>query len=358
MAIARTVLRNPPVLILDEATSALGHRDRARGPAGAGRALAGPHDDRDRPPPLDDPRLRPDPGARLPAGSSSAAPTSELLEQGGRYAALLSGARGRRGPDRRLGRGAGLSCGSDRAATPRRRCSAARSRPSPAPPPPSSTASRNGSRSSSGRRWTCGPRITLARNSRGCSGCWGAGCKPALRGGEAGREQALARGLGGRVVPGRAPVAEVLGVWLAGQHGVRDPAQAVDVALSPALGDELAAGAQRGVQAAKQRVVVEHPVEGRGREDRVHRLRRAPAPAGPSGGSPPARARRIAWRACSIIDGEASTAITRPRGRRSSSASVTRPDPQPASSTVSSPRRPMPASTARPSASWGAEMRS
>ena len=45
-----------------------------------------------------------------------------------------------------------------------------------------------------------------------------------------------------------------------------------------------------------------------------------------------------ASRACSTIDGAASTAITRPSGRRSSSSSVTRPVPQPASSTVSSPR--------------------
>ncbi len=43
-------------------------------------------------------------------------------------------------------------------------------------------------------------------------------------------------------------------------------------------------------------------------------------------------------RAAAIIDAEPSTPITRPRGRRSSSASVTRPEPQPASRTVSSPR--------------------
>ena len=40
------------------------HRDRARRPAGARRARARTHDDRDRAPPLDDPRRRPDPRAR------------------------------------------------------------------------------------------------------------------------------------------------------------------------------------------------------------------------------------------------------------------------------------------------------
>jgi hypothetical protein len=42
-------------------------------------------------------------------------------------------------------------------------------------------------------------------------------------------------------------------------------------------------------------------------------------------------------RACSIIDGDASTPITLPRGSRSISFRVTRPLPQPASMTVSSP---------------------
>ena len=42
-------------------------------------------------------------------------------------------------------------------------------------------------------------------------------------------------------------------------------------------------------------------------------------------------------RATSTIEGDPSTAMTRPRGRRCRSRSVTRPDPQPASITVSPP---------------------
>ena len=64
IAIARTVLRNPPVLVLDEATLGARRPDRARRRRGAGEARRGPHDDRHRPPALDRPRRRPDRGAR------------------------------------------------------------------------------------------------------------------------------------------------------------------------------------------------------------------------------------------------------------------------------------------------------
>ncbi len=55
-------------------------------------------------------------------------------------------------------------------------------------------------------------------------------------------------------------------------------------------------------------------------------------------------------RAASIIDGEPSSATTRPRGRRFASSSVTRPLPQPASRTRSSPSSGSRSRTARPPA--------
>ena len=64
MAIARTVLRNPPVLMPRRGDLGARQRDRARGPTGPRRALARAHDARDRPPPLDDPRCGADPRAR------------------------------------------------------------------------------------------------------------------------------------------------------------------------------------------------------------------------------------------------------------------------------------------------------
>ena len=55
LAIARVVLKDPRILILDEATSLARHDLRAARAGRAGAADAGPHDDRDRAPPLDDP---------------------------------------------------------------------------------------------------------------------------------------------------------------------------------------------------------------------------------------------------------------------------------------------------------------
>ena len=75
IAIARTILRNPPVLVLDEATLGAGRGHRARRRRGAGEARRGPHDARHRPPPLDRPRRRPDRRPRPAARSPSAAPT-------------------------------------------------------------------------------------------------------------------------------------------------------------------------------------------------------------------------------------------------------------------------------------------
>ena len=60
IAIARTILRNPPILVLDEATSALDTQTERARPGRARAPRRGPHDDRDRAPPLHRARRRPD----------------------------------------------------------------------------------------------------------------------------------------------------------------------------------------------------------------------------------------------------------------------------------------------------------
>ena len=89
----------------------------------------------------------------------------------------------------------------------------------------------------------------------------------------------------------------------------------------------------------EERLVVGDPVEGRGREDDVHRLGEPRARAGRSGSrstsGPQPRPRLLDHRR-RAVDADQPAAAS---GRRSSRSSVTRPQPQPASSTVSSPRR-------------------
>ena len=60
IAIARTILRNPPVLVLDEATSALDIQTERAVQEALERLAGGPHHDRHRAPALDRPRRRPD----------------------------------------------------------------------------------------------------------------------------------------------------------------------------------------------------------------------------------------------------------------------------------------------------------
>ncbi len=64
VAIARTMLKAPPILVLDEATSALDTIHRARDSGGARPHFEGPDDDRHCPPPVDGGGRRRNPGAR------------------------------------------------------------------------------------------------------------------------------------------------------------------------------------------------------------------------------------------------------------------------------------------------------
>ena len=95
LAVARTILRDPPVLVLDEATCGARHRHRAGPAAGARRAGPRAHDHHDRPPAVDRARRRPDRGAR--PGTASGHPR-RARAAGGRYAALVSAT----SPPRRL----------------------------------------------------------------------------------------------------------------------------------------------------------------------------------------------------------------------------------------------------------------
>ena len=68
LAIARALLKDPPILILDEATSALDSVTEARIQKALEDADAGPHHLRDRPSAVDHPRRRPGRGVRARPG--------------------------------------------------------------------------------------------------------------------------------------------------------------------------------------------------------------------------------------------------------------------------------------------------
>ena len=103
LAIARTLLLDPPVLILDDSTSSVDMATEVQAPAGPGRGYQRPDDLCDRPQALDRPKGRPDPRtrgrrdrrARCPRRSAR---TKRLLPQHLRPAASSSGARPRRRP--------------------------------------------------------------------------------------------------------------------------------------------------------------------------------------------------------------------------------------------------------------------
>ena len=90
IAIARTLLRNPRVLVLDEATSALDTETERAVQQAFDTLVRGPHHDHHRAPALDGQGRRPDRRPRPRPGRSSAAPTRHCIEEEGRYAALAA----------------------------------------------------------------------------------------------------------------------------------------------------------------------------------------------------------------------------------------------------------------------------
>ena len=101
VAIARVVLKDPPILVFDEATSALDTRTEReiQAPAPVSRR---PHDAGHRAPPVDRGRCRPDPGAR--AGRIvERGHHHELLARGGLYAPCGRASRRRPRPEPRSG---------------------------------------------------------------------------------------------------------------------------------------------------------------------------------------------------------------------------------------------------------------
>ena len=154
-----------------------------------------------------------------------------------------------------------------------RSCSGARTRARAARPPRSSTRSTNGSRSSSGQR------VQVAHQAHGLHerprvvGRHRPRLEPAGDVGEPGALAARRRSPRRRRSSRPLPVGEVRRERLVAGNRVGQHPERVDVPAAAALGDELPAGLDRGVQAREQPVVVVDPVKRRVGEDRVDRLR-------------------------------------------------------------------------------------
>ena len=100
VAIARTLLKNPPILILDEATSALDSRTEEAIQATLDGVAAKPHDDHHRAPPVDHRRRRPDRRARRRPGRRARHPRANCSAKGGLYAELWHRQAAERGAER------------------------------------------------------------------------------------------------------------------------------------------------------------------------------------------------------------------------------------------------------------------
>ena len=120
LAIARVILKDPRILILDEATSSLDTTNERLVQAALEPLMAGPNDDRDRPPALDDPEgrcdLRDRPRQPRRAGDARRAPRTRRAVRAPLRAAVPRRAdpgrvRGRRDPRERRGRANGERLG-------------------------------------------------------------------------------------------------------------------------------------------------------------------------------------------------------------------------------------------------------